>query len=380
MDKLQWEYLVNGRRKKDIKKLTPHEIQFEAEIKDLEKVIEAALLLRPNRSIIIPESSLIYPQFYDGKTKEWKHPIDPEDNFKKSGRVMNILRAGREYKLKTVDKETGTIAPADMHKHRLGPQTLMKLRADDYMVDDNGKRRSLSDYNWNRYIACYGWFFKDGKEKKIMPQDDLHIGWRLASVIISNNIYFKYSNPGGKFWMDLPSLENGPSSPTSITIRHGLMTSGNLWNDYTSWPEIKVKLTRKDGKLDIYRNYTHINHQWVAAIVLRNHVNDSRRDKRGFPPRENHRIKPVLLNVTPPPDRMSIGFGLYLDNNVLVKRVDEGGKEYLDKMLEPERELLWSMHLWYRRFSSCYRIDETLSTLDKVVEDFSRCYKKLELV
>ena len=219
----------------------------------------------------------------------------------------------------------------------------------------------------------------------IMPQRDLSRGWRLASLVISEDLNIRFSNPGEIFLIEIPTTKGDPD-----LIRYAV----KLYNFATEYPSAYGDWQMLDGQIssseefekamkgiDIYSSASlrykiqefRMNFQLIAAAILRQHYNDDRMHQGKFKNKkrvENQEILPVKLNVPMPPGEGRIRLDWMLDNNVVLEYKTKDKELKIKKLNAGERELIFSLdtYLSYLKGENPYVIDEELNNLDNYIK------------
>ncbi|MBW3004121.1 hypothetical protein KY328_05670 [Candidatus Woesearchaeota archaeon] len=288
--------------------------------------------------------------------------------FKRYANLYHMLSAKPEM------PKAGKLAKGDLKEYELGPQELMKMSFEQCVIIDGRKVRFAQGFD--EHIARRGFYYEDYHSNQfVMRQDDIHGGWRLVAFAIANDQPFKCSNPKRGFYAYIPSVNEGFDVKTEVSLT-GLPTSEDMEKNYYYWPRIRFGLNRQKGAGDMFEGrpdeqedfgFEVVNHQRHAALVWYNFVADP-----DTPYCIEQAIAPAMLNLSIPPTDENVFFDMLMTNNVLVKT-----KKGTRHLLEGERELFWSVHLWERMFNACYRIDEQLKTKDKVIDTYKWAYDVL---
>ena len=355
MDKKQWILLNNGLSEARIRKKNKRGCG-----KGLFEIVNGIASLGSDEYLLIPKEQMLYPfdinSFHEISGKE----------FKKRWDQFNL--------------RTGTIN--DRIEQRTTPHKLMEQTVErDYsvleLVENNNSNVIQNIETFNKILRRGFKWDQTHNRKVVLPQRDILRGWKLASLIIEEDIDLAYSNPGNIFLIELPSTTKDPE------VRYGIEMINfalNLPNGYGDWVNIEGRESQLEGfekavrGIDIYSSaslrYIHeefrMHFKFVAAAILRQHYTDDRFYKGKFRNQkrvDNQRIDSVKINIPLPPTKDLIDFDLRLDNNVVIETQDSKIK----KLNAGERETLYCGFLYQNRFNGCYSVDDELQSLDDIV-------------
>jgi|TARA_B100001971_G_C18226928_1_gene561141 hypothetical protein len=371
MDKKQWVYLNNG--------LTPGRINKKEKayerVRGMTDLTQAIESLGTNQFLVIPRQQTLYP-YHNG----W--PMTGRD-FKKRGNQFNLK----------IPK-----TKAEMVKQEVTPQQCIVDTVNKELqgLPDLSKSSTFEENNELYEKICrrgFKWDRRSGYLHAIMPQNDIMRGWRLASSIIEHDLDLAYTNPGGIFFIEVPSTKDDPKNRYRVKMYN---FATELPEGLADWVTIDGAISGGDdfdkamAGIDMYSSASlrykfhefNFNFQFVAASIMRAHYTDERYAQGKFKNRkrtgkrgEEQPIEPILLNIAIPPTHDQIEFAWKLDNNVLIEYKTSSSKISTKKLNSSEKESLYAMRLYLNSPERCYQVDEGLHGLDEVVARHTEMYK-----
>ena len=365
MELKKWFYYnhglsVNGIAKKNLKY---------KDITGILNIVEEIPNLNNNEYIKITIDQEIFPFF-----KRWEMT---SRDFKKRGNQFNLNLGTKENMIKnrvTPHKKICDTIAKTYHDLKLLEELTYYDVLTNREIYDKICRRGLK---WNR---------RESMLHTLMPQRSLSRAWRLASLIINEDMNLKYSNPGNIFFIEIPSTTKDPKSFRYAVKIYNFATK--FPSAYGDWQMLDGQIGSLDEEfkkaidgIDMYspasKRYKiqefRLNFQLITAAILRQHFNDDRmhQDKfKNFKRVQGQDIEPVKLNVPIPPTKRRIILDWKIDNNVVLEYKTKKRKIELKKLNEGERELIFSLdtYLNHLKGENSHIIDEELHSLDEIVK------------
>jgi len=211
-------------------------------------------------------------------------------------------------------------------ENQLGPQQQMLESA----------RRHINEWRQTREERGFlsrGWVWNDTNgTRKENPQTSILGGWMIASLLTQRGLHTDYSNPGGNFWISIPSRKYLPSDILAkyrIHIKN--MPLHNEDFEYGDWVKLETRLKATEGQMRLrpflgfneFRSMVIEEREPIifdardnAAIILRWYYSDERHKNRGGIKRQYDYPEPAL-SPTPPPSEFFSKMMLKLDNCVV---------------------------------------------------------------
>jgi len=364
MNKEQWILLNNGLSEGKIIKKKRRECG-----RGLFDIVNGITSLNSDEYLLIPKEQMIYPydvnNFYEMSGRK----------FKKTGEQFNLRTGTKE---KRIQKK--------LTPHKLMKQTVERGYSSLKFLGNHFSRIQDTE-TFNRILRRGFKWDQTHNRKVILPQRDVLRGWKLASLIIKEDMDLAYSNPGDIFLIELPSTTKDPEIRYGIEMRNFALS---LPEGYGSWVNVEGRESQLDGfekavrGIDIYSStslrYTHeefrMHFKFVAAAILRQHYTDERFHKGKFENEkrvDDQEINPVKLNIPLPPTEDFVNFDLRLDNCVVI----ESQNDKIKKLNASEREILYCTYLYQNGFDGCYGVDDELQSLDDTVNYYNERLNKI---
>lgn len=365
MELAKWCYFNNG---VNVDRIINKKLKFR-DIRGSLNIVNEIPNLKENEYIKISINQQIFPIF-----EGWWEMTSRD--FKKGGNQFNLALETKE----------------NMIKNKITPQkricdAVAKTFDGLKLLEERNYWDILDNMKIYREICGRGfkWVRRGSMLHTLMPQKELSRGWRLSSLVISEDMNLRFSNPGEIFLIEIPTTKGDPG-----LIKYAV----KLYNFVTKYPDAYSDWQMLDGQvssseefekamkgIDMYspasRRYKiqefRLNFQLIAAAILRQHYNDDRmhqgkfRNKKRVPGQD---IEPIKLNVPIPLKERRISLDWKLDNNVVIEYQASDGEVKLKKLNTGEKELIYSLDIYlsYLKGESPFIIDEELNNLDKYVE------------
>lgn len=372
MELEKWHYFNNGI---SAGRITRKKLRFR-NIRGILNIVDEIHNLNSDEYLVISINQDIFP-FSEG----WEMT---SRDFKKGGNQFNLSLGTKEEMIR--DKVTPQQRICDIIAREFDGVKLLEERSywDVLANREIYNQICRRGFKWNR---------RGSMLHTLMPQRDLSRGWRLASLVINEDMNLRFSNPGEIFLIEIPTTKGNPD-----IVRYAV----KLYNFATRYPDAYGDWQMLDGQvssseefekamrgIDMYspasRRYKiqefRLNFQLIAAAILRQHYNDDRMHQGKFSNGKrvpDQEIEPVKLNVPIPLTERRIGLDWKLDNNVVLeyRTKTEGGDEEVKvkKLNVGERELILSLDTYLDHIigESPYIMDEGLNGLDDYVKMHKR--------
>ncbi len=251
-----------------------------------------------------------------------------------------------------------------------------------------------------------GWRFTDtGGNRKGFSQHSLFTAWLMASLIESQKLSLKAYNPGGNFFVKVPSKHLDPNESRhhySIIVEN-MPVAVDTESHYASWMNINAKSSitleqkihhpgmdqnpyREMGNRYTRKEKIFDDHE-LCAMILRSLATDSLHEQK-----RSHEYPAIVLSLPLPPSQAFIDYGLTLRNCVIREyfsmekefETEDGTvihkrKKNKNETLVRKKRLLSNAEMegfftirnydfFKGKSSQCYIQDDTLVSLDKTLD------------